>query len=80
MVITLMLKTHIILINIGKRDNMGQTYKRYLDVIENINDSNLSKEEKEQETERAKTERKNAYLERGYSVKQIERMPPWSSV
>ena len=37
---------------------MGQTYKRYLDVIENINDSNLSKEEKEQETERAKTERK----------------------
>ena len=34
-----------------EKDNMGQTYKRYLDVIESINDSNLSKEEKEQERE-----------------------------
>ena len=34
-----------------EKDNMGQTYKWYLDVIKSINDSNLSKEEKEQERE-----------------------------
>ena len=63
-----------------ERDNMGQRYKRYLDVIKDINDSNLSKEEKEQETERALSERRDAYLERGWSKQQLERMPPWDSM
>ena len=59
---------------------MGQTKKRYLVVIENIYVSNVSKEETDQETKRAKTERKDAYLKRGWSEKQIERVPPWDSM
>ena len=46
-----------------EKDNMGQKYKHYLDVIKDIDNSNLSKEEKEQETERALTERSDANLE-----------------
>ena len=63
-----------------ENDSMGQTYKRYLDAIQDINDSNLTKEEKDQETERAKGARKDAYLKMGYTVKDVEEMPPWNSV
>ena len=55
---------------------MGQRYKHYLDVIKEINDFNLSKEEKEQEIERALTERNDDNLEMGWSKRQQDRMPP----
>ena len=63
-----------------EKDNMGQTYKRYLDVIKSINGSNPSNKEKEQKRERALTERKDAYSEKGWSKKQMEIMPPWDTM
>ena len=52
-----------------ERDFMGRTYKTYLDTLENIKTSNLSLEEKQQESERAKRARMEAYLEDGWTVR-----------
>ena len=57
---------------------MGQKYKGYLYAIGNNNESNLSNKEKDQGTERAKTERNNAYLERGFRGNKIKQMPTWN--
>ena len=40
---------------------MGTSYQRYLDVIENIESSNISEDEKIEETQRATNARKEAF-------------------
>ena len=53
---------------------MRTSYQAYLEVIENIKYSNLSKDEKSIETERATNEREN-----GDTPEFIHRrLPPWS--
>ena len=44
---------------------MGTGYQTYLDAIENIESSDISSEEKSNETDRALKVREDAFLERG---------------
>ena len=64
-----------------EKDNMGQTYKRYLDVIKSIYGSNLSNKEKEKK-KRKSPDRKKKMLtpKRVGTKKQIEIMPPWDTM
>ena len=60
-----------------ERDYMGRNYKTYIDSLENIKTSNLSIEEKHTESERARRARMEAYLEDGWTVRDIERSIPF---
>ena len=62
-----------------EREQMGTGYQSYLDVIENIESANISKEEKLTETERAMKAREDAFVLTGQTVEYIHsRWPPWS--
>ena len=63
-----------------ERGFMGTGYQTYLDAIENIESSDISSEEKSNETDRAHKAREDAFLERGENLDFIhKRWPPWSS-
>ena len=47
--------------NYWERDQMGAGYQRYIDVTENIESANISKEEKSNEIERAMKAREDAF-------------------
>ena len=59
---------------------MGTRYQTYLDVIENIESANITKEKKSRETERALKAREDEFLKDGSILEFIhKRWPPWSS-
>ena len=62
-----------------ERDELSSTYQRYLDVIEDIQSSNLTTQEREIEIERAKSCRLEALLKYGFTLQDLERseIPPW---
>ena len=60
-----------------EQDYLGTVYQTYLDAIQNIEYSELSTEEKQDEVERAKATRLNALLNDGRTMRHIERLPPW---
>ena len=61
-----------------EQDYLGTVYQTYLDAIQNIEYSELSTEEKQDEVERAKATRLNALLNDGRTMRHIERLPPWN--
>ena len=63
-----------------ERDYMGPEYQTYLNAIENIDNSNFSREVQQSEIERAKITRLNYFLhDYGYTMDDLKRMrmPPW---
>ena len=63
-----------------EREFMRTSYHSYLDALQNIKTSNLSSKEKNEEYQRVKEARKEAFLNDGWTVREIERsIPPWSS-
>ena len=56
---------------------MGTVYQTYLNAFQNIEYSELSTEEKQDEDERAKATRINALLNDWRTMRHIERLPPW---
>ena len=63
-----------------ERGFMGTGYQTYLYAIDNIESSDISSEEKSNETDRALKAREDAFLERGDKLDFIhKRWPPWSS-
>ena len=58
---------------------IGKSYQRYLDVIENIESSNISEDEKIEETQRATNAREEAFKKQyGDTTEFIhKRYPPW---
>ena len=61
-----------------EEDNMGTSYQRYLDVIENIETSNISEDEKIVENERATNAREEAFIKQYRDTKEFihTRYPP----
>ena len=61
-----------------EQDYLGTVYQTYLDAIQNIEYSELSTEEKQDEVERAKATRMSALLNDWRTMRHIERLPPWN--